>query len=68
MCVNSIDLDQTAPKEWSDEGLHCLPCLPILLHISHQMVKFSCLKTANCPNSLMIMVWTQTDLEVLSIR
>ena len=63
MWVNSIDLDQTAPKEQSDEGLHCLPCQPILLHISHQIVTFSC-----CPNSLVIMVWTQTDLEVLSIR
>ena len=24
-CVNSADPDQTAPKEQSDQGLHCLP-------------------------------------------
>ena len=25
---NSVDLDQTAPKEQSDLGLHCLPKVP----------------------------------------
>ena len=27
-CANSADPDQTAPKEQSDQGLHCLPLSP----------------------------------------
>ena len=29
--ANSVDPDQTAPKEQSDQGLHCLPFQPIIL-------------------------------------
>ena len=33
VCANSVDIDQTALKEQSDQDLHCLPfCLHLLEH------------------------------------
>ena len=31
--ANSVDPDQTAPKEQSDLGLHCLPTDPLLYEL-----------------------------------
>ena len=40
--TNSADPDQTAPKEQSDQGLHCLPVHLYLLDVFLQGDSFCC--------------------------
>ena len=50
ICANSVDSDQTAPKEQSDQNLHCLPfCLHHLEALLH-LKSYFILKVGSCPN------------------
>ena len=54
--ANSVDSDQTALKEQSDQDLHCLPFFLLLLEaLLHCKIKLFCIKDnygswSGCPN------------------
>ena len=41
ICANSVDPDQTAPKEQSNQGLHCLYHSNIKLFTHHHKMKIT---------------------------